>query len=89
MKDLERYLGVAYINSFQISIIAETPETFHDPEMTIIIPDTGVERAKTNVEVTYLNNNNIDKAIHQKLRKKVMYETNMLKIYSITVGKTN
>ena len=39
--------------------------------------------------MTYLKKNNIDKDIHQKLRKKDLYETDMPNIYNIIVGQTN
>ena len=39
--------------------------------------------------MTYLKNNNIDKDIHQKLRKKYVYETYMHNIYNLIVGQTN
>ena len=38
---------------------------------------------------TDLKNKNIDEAIHQKLRKRYEYETNMHKIYNLIVGQTN
>ena len=37
----------------------------------------GVERPKTYTDMTYLKKKNIDKAIHQKLRNKDVYETDM------------
>ena len=39
--------------------------------------------------MTYIENNNIDKAIYQKLRKKDVYETDMHKIYNLIVGQKN
>ena len=45
--------------------------------MPTIIPDTGTKRTKTYIEITYLKNNNIDEAIHQKLMKKDLYKTDM------------
>ena len=39
--------------------------------------------------MTHLKNNNIDKAIRHKLRKKDVYETDMHKIYNIILGRTN
>ena len=57
-----------------------TPATFPDPEMPKIIPDTGDKRPKMDVDVTYLENKSINEAIHQKLRKKYVYETYMWNI---------
>ena len=57
--------------------------------MPTIIPDTGTKRPKTDGKMTYLKKNNIDKDIHQKLRKKDVYETDMHNIYNIIVGQTN
>ena len=62
MKDLERYLGETYNNICEPAIMPKTPENSLDPEMQTIIPDMGVERPKTNVDTTYLKNNNIDEA---------------------------
>ena len=41
--------------------------------MSTIIPDTGIESPNTDVEMTYFENHNIDKTIHQKLRNKDVY----------------
>ena len=49
----------------------------------------GTERPKTDGEMTYLEKNNIDEPIHQKLRKKDVYESDMQKIYNLIVGQTN
>ena len=57
--------------------------------MPTIIPDTGTKRPKMDRTMTYLKKNNIDKDIHQKLRKKDVYETDMHNIYNIIVGQTN
>ena len=57
--------------------MTETPETFPDPEMSRTVPVAGVERPKKYTEMTQLENNNIYEAIHQKLRKKYVYENNM------------
>ena len=89
IKELERYLGVTHSNKCQPSIITKTPATFTEPEMPTIIPDTGAKRPKTNKEMTYLENNNIDKAVCQKPRKKDAYKTNMHKIYNLMVGQIN
>ena len=47
MEDIERYLWATYIDRCQPSIMAKTPETFPDPYMPTIIPDTGAESPKT------------------------------------------
>ena len=39
--------------------------------------------------MTYLNKNNIDEFIKQKLRKKDVYESDMHKIYKLIVGQAN
>ena len=57
--------------------------------MTTIIPDTGVERPKTDAYMIYLEKKNIDEAIHQKLIKKDAYETDMHKIYHLIAGQKN
>ena len=44
---------------------------------------------KTDGKMTYPEKRNINKAIHQKLSKKDVYETDMHKIYNIIVGQTN
>ena len=54
--------------------------------MQTIIHDTGVEHPKTEVDITYLEKKNIDEDIHQKLRKKDVYKTEMHKIYNLIVG---
>ena len=54
--------------------------------MQTIIHDTGVEHPKTEVDITYLEKKNIDEDIHQKLRKKDVYRTEMHKIYNLIVG---
>ena len=48
----------------------ETTATFPDPYVTTITNGTGVEHPKTDVEMTYLENKNIDEVICQKLKKK-------------------
>ena len=75
MKELERYLGATYNNIYQTDIITDKMETFPDPDMPTIIPDTGLKHTKTDGEMTYLEKKNIDKAIHQKLMKKDVYKT--------------
>ena len=39
--------------------------------------------------MTYLKKNYIYEDIHQKLRKKYVYETDMHKIYNLIVDQTN
>ena len=39
--------------------------------------------------MTYLKNKNICEAIHQKLRKKYVDETEMHNIYNLILGQTN
>ena len=39
--------------------------------------------------MTYIEKNNIDEAIFQKLRKKDVYKSDMHKIYNIIVDQTN
>ena len=70
-KELERYLGAAYSDSCQPDIMTKTPETFPDPDMPTIIPDMGVERPKTDADMTNPKNKNIDDDV---------YGTDMLKI---------
>ena len=41
----------------------ETPETFPNPNMPTIIPETVANHPKTDVEITYLKNKNIDEVI--------------------------
>ena len=67
----------------------KTLSTLTSPDMPIIIPEMIIEIPKMDVDMTYLKNNNIDKAIHQKLRNKDVYETDMQKIYNIIVDKKN
>ena len=86
---MERYLGATYSNSYQPAIMTETPETFPDTYMPIIIPDMGVERPKTDAEITYPKNKNTNEAIRHKLRKKEVYETYMHNIYNIIVVQPN
>ena len=52
--------------------MTETAATFPDPEIPTIT-DLGTELPKTDGEMTYLEKNNIDKAIRQNLRKKDVY----------------
>ena len=89
IKDLERYLGETYSNSCQPAIMTETPATFPEPEMPTIIPDMGIERLKIDMEMTYLKNNILDKAIRQTLRNKDFYESDIHKIYKLVAGQTN
>ena len=65
--------------------MTETPATFPNPEITTIIPDMGVECPKTDTDTNNLKKKSINKDIRQKLRNKVVYETDMHKIYNIIV----
>ena len=69
--------------------MTKTPATFPDPEMLTSIPDTGNKCPKTDVGITYLEKNIIDKAIRQKLKKKDSYKTDVHNIYNLIVGQTN
>ena len=80
MNELERYLGATCIDIFQPDIIKKTPTIFPDLHMTTIITDMGANHPKMEGEMTYIWKKNIGEAIHNKLRKKDMYETSMHKI---------
>ena len=69
--------------------MTQTPETFPYPEIPKIVPGTGIECLNTYTDITYLENNNIDKAICQKLRKKDVYETDMHNICNLIVVQKN
>ena len=43
--------------------MTKTQETFPGPDMPTIIPDTGIERPKTDKETTYIKKKNIEEAI--------------------------
>ena len=58
----------------------EIPPTFPDTAMPTIIPGMDIERPNTDVEMTYLENNNNNKAIRQKLTNNNVYEANIHKI---------
>ena len=77
MKELERYLGATYINSYQTDIMNKTTLTFPNPWIPTTITDIGVQHPKTDVEMAYLEKKNTEEAIHQKLRKKDVYETDI------------
>ena len=66
MKELERYLLMVYSDIFQPDIMTETPEKFPNPDIPTIMTDTITEPPKIDVEMTYLENKNIDEAIRQK-----------------------
>ena len=68
--------------------MTETEANFPDPEMPIIT-DLGIKRPQKDGDITYLDKNNLNEAIRQKLRKKDFYESYMHKIYNLIVGKTN
>ena len=80
MKELERYIGATYSNFCQSDIMTKTQATLPYPDMPTIIPDTVVNRPKTDSDMTYLEKKNIDESTRQKLRKKDVYETDMQKI---------
>ena len=68
--------------------MTETAANLPDPDMPMITYLV-IERPKIDVEMTYLEKKNIDEAIHQKLRKKDFYESDMHKIYNLILGQTN
>ena len=68
--------------------MTETAATFPDPEIHTIT-ELGTEIPKTDGEMTYLEENNINEAILQNLRKKGFYKSDMHKIYNLIVGQTN
>ena len=86
---MEHCIGETYSDICHPDIMTKTPSTFPDPEMPKIIPDTVVERPKTNADMTDLENNNIDEVIRQKLRKKDVYKYDIHNIYNLIVGNTN
>ena len=69
--------------------MTETLATFLYLEMSTIIPYMGSKRPSTDVEMTYLEKKNTDKAIHQKVSKKDVHETDMQNIYNLIFGHTN
>ena len=68
--------------------MTETVATLPYPEMPNIT-DLGIERPKTDGEMTYIENNNINDAIRQNLRNKGVYQSDMHKIYNLILGQTN
>ena len=88
MKELERYLGTTYSDSFQPAIMTETAANFPDQDMPTI-PELGTDRPKTDGDMTHLKKKNIDEAIRQKLRKKDVHESDMHKIYNLIVAQKN
>ena len=82
MKELEQYPGATYSNICQPSIMTETASTFPDPEMHTII-DLGTDIPKADGYMTYLEKNNIDEAIHQNLRKKDVYTSDIHNIQAL------
>ena len=89
MKDMDQYVGETYIDICQPEILADTLATFPDPDMPIIIPYTGVDHPKMDMEMNYLEKKSIDGAIFQKLRDKDVCETVMQNIYSLILVQTN
>ena len=73
VKELEIYLRATYNESCQRAIMTETPATFPDPDMPTIY-DSGIGHQRIYAEMTYLEKKYTDEAIHQKLRKKDVYE---------------
>ena len=73
MKELERYLGATYSDIYQPDIMTETTATFPDPEMHDVTY-LGTKLPKKYADMTYLEKNNIDGAILQKLREKDVYK---------------
>ena len=88
MKEMEWYLGKTYSDNCHPAIMTETAAKLPDPEMPTIT-ELGTERPKIDGEMTYIEKNNINEAIRQKLRKKDVYESDMHKIYNMIVGQTN
>ena len=88
MKELELCIGKTYSDSCHPAIMTETAANFKEPDMPTI-SDLGIERPKTDGEMTYLEKKNIDGATRQKLRKKDVYESDMRKICNLIVGQTN
>ena len=89
MKKMEQYFGVTCSYICQTDIMTETTATFPDPDITKTIPDSGTERPKTDAYMTYLENKNINESIHQNLRKKYVYKSDMHKIYNLIIGQMN
>ena len=54
MKELQQYLGETYRDRCQPATMTDTQDTLPDPDMPTIIPDTGVENPKTDIDMTYL-----------------------------------
>ena len=88
MKELEKYLGTKYSDICQPAIMTGTATTFPEPDMPTIT-DLGTERPKTDLDMTYLEKNNIDAAIRQNMRKEDVYQLDMQKIYNLIVVQTN
>ena len=57
--------------------------------MPTIIPDTAVDNINMDAEITYIEKRNIYRDIHQKLRKKDVYENDMHNIYNLILDQTN
>ena len=88
IKHLEHYFGATYSNICKKAIVTKTMDTFLNPDIPTIIPDTGVKCPNTDVEMTYLKKKNIDEDICHKTRKKCLDEINMHKIYNVIVVQT-
>ena len=87
MKNMERYLRETYSDICKPAIVTYTPSTFPNPDMTTIVPVIGSQYPKADEEMTYHENNNIDEAIHQKTRKKDVYDTGIHNTDNLIVGK--
>ena len=68
MKKLEQYFGTTGRTIYQPTIVNETPVALPNRLMPTIVTDTGADHPKTYAKMTYLNNNNSNEAIRQKLR---------------------
>ena len=88
MKEMQQYLGTTYSDRCQPDIMTETAANLPNTEMHTIT-GFGIERPKTDGQMTYLEKNNIDEAIQKRLRKKDFYESDVHNIYNIIVGRTN
>ena len=82
MKEMYSYNGATHINSCQPAIITETPDTFPDPYIPTIIPDTGVERPKTNLKMNYLKRRVLTRLSVRNLGRKMSTK------HTCTISKT-
>ena len=89
MKELGQYLGATYSNICQPEITTKKPDTSHKQCIPNIMTDNGAKHPKNDAKMTHIEKKNTNEAIHQKLRNKYEYETNMHKIYNIIVVQTH